>query len=287
MRLFVKVIPLRAGTSESAGDPRLLCCPPDVEPDTILSFLTQQLGEIIETAWTSTSEHTRPAIGWIFPGPPAAGPQDAVEIACVPFIESPGGSLQPMFEAQADQRWQFAQLADSRRQNVTLIQQPHRTYHPAAGPVGKDTSAPDPPPGGSVAALDQTLAAIAHQTGSTLRIYPRPGHAVRRTVLRDDCDDCGTYYLDAALQTDGTLRITGHDQGPGVSDFFGAAITSYEWTYLVAPGQIPALIRLLGGHDDGDDVLPLLAAYHHRAGARMGDIMNHPDVRAQFSNWHS
>jgi hypothetical protein len=43
MRLFVKVIPLRAGTSEPAGEPRLVRCPRDVEPDTVLSFLTQQL----------------------------------------------------------------------------------------------------------------------------------------------------------------------------------------------------------------------------------------------------
>ncbi len=48
MQLFVKVIPLRAGTGEPAGEPRLVCCPPDVEPDTSLSFLTQRLGEVIE-----------------------------------------------------------------------------------------------------------------------------------------------------------------------------------------------------------------------------------------------
>jgi len=101
-----------------------------------------------------------------------------------------------------------------------------------------------------VSELDQALAAIAHQAGATLRIYPRPGRAARRIVLRDDCDDRGTHHRqDAALQADGTLRITGHDQGPGVSEFFGAAITSYEWVYLVAADRIPALIRLLGGHD--------------------------------------
>jgi hypothetical protein len=50
-----------------------------------------------------------------------------------------------------------------------------------------------------------------------------------------------------------------------VSEFWGDAITSYEWVYLVAPDRIPALVRLLGGHD-GDDVLALLAAYHQRAG---------------------
>jgi hypothetical protein len=77
--------------------------------------------------------------------------------------------------------------------------------------------------------------------------------------LRDDHDDCGTHHQDTALEQDGTLRITGHDQGPCVSDFFGGDITCYEWVYTVAPGRVPALARLLSGHDDGDDVLALLA----------------------------
>jgi hypothetical protein len=91
---------------------------------------------------------------------------------------------------------------------------------------------------------------------------------------------------DAALEEDCTLRITGHDRGVRVSEFFGAAITSYEWVYLVAADRIPALIRLLGGHD-GDDVLALLAGYHQLADRQISDIMNHPDVTAHFSNWHS
>jgi len=62
MPLFVKVIPLRAGTSDLAGEPRLLCCPPGVEPDTILSFLTQRLGEPVEPLWTSTKHPERLSI---------------------------------------------------------------------------------------------------------------------------------------------------------------------------------------------------------------------------------
>ena len=206
-------------------------------------------------------------------------------MACVPFIEGPGGSLQPMFEVQASQRQQVARLADGHGLGTTVIQQPHRTYHPASQ-AGQDISTPDAQPAGPVGELDQALAAIARQAGATLRIYPRPGHAARTIVLRDDRDGRGTHYQDAALQADGTLRITGHDQDPGVSDFFGREITSHEWVYVVAADRVPALIRLLGGHD-GDDVLALLAAYHQRAGGQISDIMNHPDVTAHFSNWHS
>jgi len=137
MPLFVKVIPLRAGASEPAGEPRLLGCPPDVEPDTILPFLTQRLGEPAETVWTSTEHHERLSIGWVFPAAPATGPQDAVEFACIPFIESPDGALQPMFEVQADQRRHFAQLADSHGLDATVIQHTHRAYRPPPGTAAR------------------------------------------------------------------------------------------------------------------------------------------------------
>jgi hypothetical protein len=89
-----------------------------------LSFLIQRLGEVIETVWTSTEQHKRLGIGWIFPGTPAAGPREVVELACIPFIASIDGTLQPMYEVQADQRQQFTQLADDRGLNYTVIQQP-------------------------------------------------------------------------------------------------------------------------------------------------------------------
>jgi hypothetical protein len=286
MRLIVKVIPLRAGASEPAAEPRMLACPPDVEPDTILSFLTQQLGEPIEAIWTSTERDRRIDTGWIFPGIPAIESQDAVELACVPFLETADGALQLMFEVQADQRQQFAELAASRGLDYTIIERPQRAYQPTDGQTGQDAGTPRPWQAGSLDQLDQALAGIARQTGATLRIYPRPGHAARRIVLRDDRDDLGTRYLDAALEKDGTLRITGHDQGPRVSEFFGEAITSYEWVYVVTPNRLPALIQLLGGYD-GDDVLALLAAWHEHAGGQLSDVMQRPDVAAAFSNWHS
>jgi hypothetical protein len=178
VQLYVKLLPLRAGTGEPAGEPRLLCCPPDVEPDAVLSFLTQQLGEVIDTAWTFIDGHTRVAIGWVFPGAPAAGPREAVELACVPFIKSPGGSLQPMYRAHASQHRQAAQLTDSHGLDTTLLQRPHRTYHPSARPTDRDTSTPKATQtAGPAGELDHLLAAIARHTGATLRIYPRPGHA--------------------------------------------------------------------------------------------------------------
>jgi hypothetical protein len=286
MQLFVKLIPLRHGTSEPTGEPRLLRCPPGVAPDTILLFLAQTLGEAIGTAWTSTDEHARLDVGWVFSGPRAVGSHKAVDFACVPFIEAPGGPLQPLFEAQPGERLQPARRADRRGLDTAVVQQPCRAARPAAAPGGQDTGTSDAPPAGPLGELDQALAAIARQTGATLRIHPRPGRAARRIVLRNDRDDRGTRYQDAVLDHDGTLRITGHDQGPRVSEFWGDAITAYEWVYLVASDRIPALLRLLGGHDS-DDVLALLAAHHQHAGGQISDLMNHPNVTARFSNWHS
>ena len=229
MPLFVKVIPVRAGTSEPAGEPFLLPCPPDVGPDAIVSFLTQRLGEPVELVRMSTEQGERLGIGWVFPGTAATGPPDAVEFACVPVIESPGGALQPVFEIPAGQRRRAAQLPDRYEPDATVIRQPYRADHPGAGVIGQHTGALDTRPGGPVGELDRALAAIARQAGATLRIYPRPGPAARRVILRDERDDRGTRHLDAALEEDGTLRITGRDQGPRVSEFWGEAITSYDW----------------------------------------------------------
>ena len=137
------------------------------------------------------------------------------------------------------------------------------------------------------ARLDETMAQIANQTGATLHIYHHPGRAARRVVLRDTRDDRGTQLEAAQLDDDGTLRVTGHHTGPGVSEFFGDAITSYDWAYVIAPDRVGILFTLLGGGQAGDDVLDLLATYHDQHGGQMNDLLRGPQVAAAFSNWHS
>lgn len=113
MQLVCQGHPVRAAGSEPAGEPRVLRFPPDAEPETVFSFLTQELGEAVETPWTSTEHDKRPGIGRIFPGTPTTGLQEAAERVCIPFIESPGGLLQLMYEVKAEQCAQSVQLADS------------------------------------------------------------------------------------------------------------------------------------------------------------------------------
>jgi len=131
MRLLVKIIPLRAGTAEPAGAPELLPCPPDVEADTILSFLTGRFGDPVETAWTSTGRHPRLEAGWIFRAPQARDDDRDVEILCVPLIEAADGSWRSMFEQLADDRENFDELAshDAFDQH-TVIELPQRDYRP-------------------------------------------------------------------------------------------------------------------------------------------------------------
>jgi hypothetical protein len=134
--------------------------------------------------------------------------------------------------------------------------------------------------------LDQTMAAIAAQTGATLHTYPRPGRAVRRVVLRDTRDDRGTQSGTAQVEDDGTLRVAGHDTGARVSDIFGAAITSYEWVYVVPAGRVTALARALGA-EHGDGVLDALASYYQQHDGRISELLRSPEIAAEFDNWPS
>jgi hypothetical protein len=127
---------------------------------------------------------------------------------------------------------------------------------------------------------------LAARTGATLHRYPRPGRAVRWVVLRDHRDDRGAQVEVASLEADGSLRISGHDQGPGVSDWFGPGITSYEWVYVVPAGRVANLVAILGG-DRRSDVLGLLAAYFERHRGLLGPLLRRPEVAAEFANWHS
>ena len=88
------------------------------------------------------------------------------------------------------------------------------------------------------------------------------------------------------MEDDGTLRVVGHDTGPGVSDFFGTAITSYEWVYVVPSGRVQALLQALGA-EQSDDVLDALAGYYQQHGGRISQLLRSPEIAAEFDNWHS
>jgi hypothetical protein len=134
--------------------------------------------------------------------------------------------------------------------------------------------------------LDETMEQLARDTGGTLHIYPRPGEAQRRIVLRDVRTGTDSSYEDAVVESDGTVRVTGVDRGAKVSSFFGEDIVSYDWVYVVSSERVADLVAALGG-GDGDDVLALLAAYYERENGRLYPLLTSAAVGAAFSNWHS
>jgi hypothetical protein len=138
MPLEIRITPLRAGTAEPVDEPRLLPCPPDLEPDQIRSFLVEFFRqEPVEIAWTTTGRHERLDIGWIFPALPGDKPVNQLELLCVPVIEDDDGSRKPLFELLADMRQELEQLAaNGEIDNLTVIQVPLREYRPRVDEAG-------------------------------------------------------------------------------------------------------------------------------------------------------
>ena len=139
----------------------------------------------------------------------------------------------------------------------------------------------------TIGEIEQTLAAAAESVGGTVQPYPRAGRATRRVVLREVHDSGGSQFEEAVLEDDGTVRITGEDEGPKVSGFWGRSISSYDWVYVVSPDRVPHLIARLGG-TPGSDVLDLLARYYgeDKAG-QLGQLLRASPVNASFDNWMS
>ena len=66
----------------------------------------------------------------------------------------------------------------------------------------------------------------------------------------------GRRWIGAELRADGTLVIEGQDLDPPA----GLGGGEYEWTITVRPGDVPTVVRALGGQS-GDDVLDLLSRH--------------------------
>jgi hypothetical protein len=110
------------------------------------------------------------------------------------------------------------------------------------------------------------------------------GRPLTRVILLDQLDDQGTRHLSASRDPNGGSRIDGQDLGPGVERAFGAGLSEYEWSWVIAPGAVPALFTALGGHD-GEDPLILLATWSAaRRGADPGSHFRDSGVPIAFWN---
>ena len=75
-------------------------------------------------------------------------------------------------------------------------------------------------------------------------------------TLRDSRDGDGARFLEARLDPNGELIISGQDLGPGVEAVFGEGAREYEWTWTIGSPDVARLAQALGG----GEVLALLAA---------------------------
>ena len=75
------------------------------------------------------------------------------------------------------------------------------------------------------------------------------------TLLNEGRDDGSRRHLDAAVDSDGRLRIAGQDLGPVTRPV--SPDGEYEYFYTIEEHDIPALAVALGGAL-GDDILAVL-----------------------------
>jgi hypothetical protein len=79
----------------------------------------------------------------------------------------------------------------------------------------------------------------------------------RRTVhLREEHSGRDRRWLDAYIDGEGSLVISGHDLGPATAVMSDER--EYEWSHTFPPSSLPLLLSALGG-TEGDDLLDLLA----------------------------
>ena len=144
MRLFVKVTPIKSGASKALDEGEILRCPADVEPGTLLSFLSQRFGPVVDTAWPSTERHGRRARGWILAGTDGWSGQ---QVLCEPFAEAEDGTTRSMAEllvdrsTEVDESVRCTELADN-----PVIAVRYHTHRPElddeAGASQADTGRP-------------------------------------------------------------------------------------------------------------------------------------------------
>lgn len=104
----------------------------------------------------------------------------------------------------------------------------------------------------------------------------------RTVTLRQVRDEGGSRFLSASEEADGTIRIEGHDLGPGVAAVWGASLTEYEWVWVIHHEDVAAMLAALGGGAD-DDPLDVLRDWFERHGRDPGQAIK--DARAPIHFW--
>ena len=88
-------------------------------------------------------------------------------------------------------------------------------------------------------------------------------------------------HLEAIVSGEGTIRITGQDVSNGVLE--NDEFSSYEWTWVVQPGDVPGALEALGAAagEDPADVLDRWMAEHQ---ADPGMVIRRAGVPIEFAS---
>jgi hypothetical protein len=88
-------------------------------------------------------------------------------------------------------------------------------------------------------------------------------------------------HLEAVVAPDGSIRISGQDVSNGVieTDEF----STYEWTWLIQPGDVPRAMAVLGG-EEGEEPGDVLDRWMAANPADPGMTINQAGVPAQFTS---
>ncbi len=101
--------------------------------------------------------------------------------------------------------------------------------------------------------------------------------------LRAEHDGDDHRYLDAHLDSNGDLHISGQDLGPGTALVGNDG--EYEWEKVIAKEDIPALLTLLNASVDADILEELAARYTGRGSYELERRLRESDIPVRFWRW--
>ncbi len=130
--------------------------------------------------------------------------------------------------------------------------------------------------------VDEALARATQYLETPLPNASRlPGRSVK---LQDEHRGDGSWLnINATLERDGTLEISGQDFGPVTKG--ASSDGEYEWFYAVAAEDVPALVVALGGQQ-GTDVIDLLVQrWSGDAAYGLGEAVRSSGVEYRFSSY--
>jgi hypothetical protein len=104
----------------------------------------------------------------------------------------------------------------------------------------------------------------------------------RIVVLLDTRGSSGSQHETARRTPEGGVLIEGQDLGSGVAMAFGAGNTEYEWSYRIAPSDVPAAAAALGGQP-GDDLLDVMGHWASTGrGPELARVLRQAGVPMEF-----